>query len=71
MMMTRLMMMTMMIREGRKPVVTWLVMTYHGAEVETTLIRLALTTIPFVFTPDFHNNNNNSTFCFHTRFSQQ
>ena len=57
--------------KGARPVVTWLVMTYHGAEVETTLIRLALTTIPFVFTPDFHNNNNNSTFCFHTRFSQQ
>ena len=34
-------MMMMMIRaKGLRPVVTWLVMTYHSAEVETTLICL-------------------------------
>ena len=33
--------------KGARPVVTWLVMTYHGAEVETTLICLNNNTLCF------------------------
>ena len=33
--------------KGGRPVVTWLVMTYHGAEVETTLICLNNNTLCF------------------------
>ena len=33
--------------KGARPVVTWLVMTYHGAEVETTLIYLNNNTLCF------------------------